>query len=65
MNQTEDIRIEKDENENAGSMYYDILANKYRNARRVVLVCLILFLAFMIIFGYRDMTISNFRYLFK
>lgn len=65
MNQTEDIRIEKDENENAGSMYYDILANKYRNARRVVLVCLILFLAFMIIFGYRDMKISNFRYLFK
>ena len=65
MNQTEDIRIEKDENENADGMYYDILANKYRNVRRGVLICLVLFLAFMIFFGYRNMRVSNFRYLFK
>ena len=46
-------------------MYYGVLANKYRNARRIVLVCLVLFLAVMVIFGYRDMKFSNFRYLFK
>lgn len=65
MNQNEDIRAEKDENENADGMYYGILANKYRNARKIVLVCLVLFLAVMVIFGYRDMKFSNFRYLFK
>lgn len=65
MNQNEDIRAEKDENKNADGMYYGILANKYRNARRIVPVCLVFFLALMVIFGYRDMKISNFRYLFK
>lgn len=65
MNQNEDIRAEKDENKNADGMYYGVLANKYRNARRIVLVCLVLFLAVMVIFGYRDMKFSNFRYLFK
>lgn len=65
MNQTEDIRAEKGENENTDGMYYGFLANKYRNARKIVLVFLVLFLAMMVIFGYRNMKISNFRYLLK
>lgn len=65
MNRAETIHTENIENENTEGMYYEILANKYRNMRKFILVFLAVFLVFMIVFGYKDMKFSNFRYLFK
>lgn len=53
------------ENIEEGSMYYDVLANKYDNLKKIALLFLVLFVIITVLFGYRDIKISGFKYLFK